>query len=297
MTAGPRQPTRNPAGRTGSTDLSGQCALVTGSTRGIGRGIALLLAAHGARVVVHGRSRDAVEEVRREVEALGGTAMGVLAELTSAEAVQHLHDEVTTAWGTPDIVVANAGGSPVRPGPIEQISLQDWRASIDGNLTATFLTVKAFTPGMKQRGSGAIVTMSSAAARRPGVPTPGPRLPTPRPKPGSSCSPKTSRPKSAPTAYGSTASHPKPSHRTQRTEDPARRPSRAGRDPPHTPTRHRRRRSPGRAVPRHPAVGVDHRHRLGRRRRVRPTLSPPATDCPTLVGLATERSPSSYQPP
>lgn len=216
MTAGPRQLTHNPAGR---TDLSGQCALVTGSTRGIGRGIALLLAAHGARVVVHGRNRDTVEEVRREAEALGGTAMGVRADLTSAEAVQHLHDEVTTAWGTPHIVVANAGGSPVRPGPIEQISIHDWRASIDGNLTASFLTVKAFIPGMKQRGSGVIVTMSSAAARRPGgpaarrpgVPTPGPRLPTPRPKPGSSCSPRTSRPKSAPTAYGSTASHPKPS--------------------------------------------------------------------------------------
>jgi len=108
-----------------------------------------------------------MEEVRRKVEALGGTAMGVLADLTSAEGVQHLHDEVASAWGTPDIVVANAGGSPVQPGPIEQISLQDWRASIDGNLTATFLTLKAFTPGIKQRGSGAIVTMSSAAARRP----------------------------------------------------------------------------------------------------------------------------------
>lgn len=172
MTAHPGRPTHSPAEGTDTSDLTGQCALVTGSTRGIGRGIVLLLAAHGARVIVHGRNRDRVEEVRREVEALGGTAMGVRADLTSAEAVQHLHDEVTTAWGTPDIVVANAGGSPVRPGPIEQISLHDWRASIDRNLTATFLTVKAFTPGMKQRGSGAIVTMSSAAARRPDARSP-----------------------------------------------------------------------------------------------------------------------------
>lgn len=113
-----------------------------------------------------------MEEVRREVEALGGTAMGVRADLTGAEAVQYVRDEVTTAWGTPDIVVANAGGSPVRPRPIEQISLHDWRASIDGNLTATFRTVKAFTPGMRQRGSGAIITMSSAAARRPDARSP-----------------------------------------------------------------------------------------------------------------------------
>jgi len=115
MTARPGRPTRGPAEGTDTSDLTGQCALVTGSTRGIGRGIAQLLAAHGARVIVHGRNRDTVEEVRREIEALGGTAMGVLAELTSTEAVQHLHDEVTTAWGTPDVVVANAGGSPVRP--------------------------------------------------------------------------------------------------------------------------------------------------------------------------------------
>ncbi len=148
-----------------SPTLTGQCALVTGSTRGIGRAIVLLLAAHGARVIVHGRNRDTVEEVRREVESLGGTAIGVRAVLTGAEAVQHVrrgHDSV----GTPDIVVANAFGSPVRASPIEQISLHDWPASIDGNLTATFLTVKAFTPGMKQRGSGAIATMSSAPARR-----------------------------------------------------------------------------------------------------------------------------------
>lgn len=149
------------------SDLTGRYAVVTGSSRGIGRGIALLLAERGARVVVHGRSRDAVEEVRQEVEDLGGTAYGVLADLTSAADVQRMHDEVVAAGGTPDIVVANAGGSPVRPGPIEQISLEDWRASIDANLTAAFLTVKAFTPGMKERGSGAIVTVSSAAARRP----------------------------------------------------------------------------------------------------------------------------------
>jgi len=173
MTASPRRPTASlPAARTHSSDLTGQCALVTGSSRGIGRAIALLLAASGARVVVHGRNPDTVEEVRREVEALGGTAMAVLADLTDADAVQDLHDRVVSAWGTPDIVVANAGGNPVQPGPIEQISLRDWRASIDANLTATFLTVKAFLPAMKQRGSGAIITMSSAAARRPDARSP-----------------------------------------------------------------------------------------------------------------------------
>jgi len=70
------------------------------------------------------------------------------------------------------VLVANAGGSPVRPAPIEEISADDWRSSLDANLTSAFLTVKAFLPGMKQRGRGTIITMSSAAARRahPGSP-------------------------------------------------------------------------------------------------------------------------------
>src|SRR5438477_317745 len=65
------------------------------------------------------------------------------------------------------IVFANAGGSPSRPGPIEEISEEAWRASVDANLTATFLTIKCFLTGMKERGRGNVITMSSAAARRP----------------------------------------------------------------------------------------------------------------------------------
>jgi len=71
------------------------------------------------------------------------------------------------AVGPVDILVANAGGSFTMPGPIEDTSEEGWRASVDGNLTATFLTIKSFLPGMKQRGTGNIITVSSAAARRP----------------------------------------------------------------------------------------------------------------------------------
>ena len=66
-----------------------------------------------------------------------------------------------------DILVANAGASLTKPGPIEEIDVEAWRASVDANLTLTFLTIKSFLPGMKARGSGAIITISSAAARRP----------------------------------------------------------------------------------------------------------------------------------
>ena len=73
----------------------------------------------------------------------------------------------SNAWVPVDILVANAGGSTVGPGPLEDITEADWRGSVDANLTATFLTIKAFLPGMRERHHGTIITMSSAAARRP----------------------------------------------------------------------------------------------------------------------------------
>src|SRR5207245_9948340 len=66
-----------------------------------------------------------------------------------------------------DVLGANAGGSFTRPGPLAESPEDGWRASVDGNLNATFLTIKSFLPGMKQRRRGIIITMSSAAGRRP----------------------------------------------------------------------------------------------------------------------------------
>ena len=63
--------------------------------------------------------------------------------------------------------MANAGGSFTKPGPLEETSLEGWHASLDGNLTATFLTIKSILPGMKERKAGNIITISSAAGRRP----------------------------------------------------------------------------------------------------------------------------------
>src|SRR5215470_16359134 len=107
-------------------DLSKKVALVTGSSRGIGAAIALLFAERGAKIVVHGRDREAM---RGRIEA---------------------------EFGPVDVLVANAGGSTSRPQPIEEITEESWRADIDTNLTATFLTIKTFLPGMKERGSGSI---------------------------------------------------------------------------------------------------------------------------------------------
>jgi 3-oxoacyl-[acyl-carrier protein] reductase len=131
--------------------LKDKIALVTGSSRGIGAAIAALFAREGAKVALHGRDTQALSAMLADITQAGGEAIDV----TERE------------FGPIDILVANAGGSFTTPGPIEQTSEEEWRASVDGNLTATFLTIKSFLPGMKERRSGTIITMSSAAARRP----------------------------------------------------------------------------------------------------------------------------------
>jgi 3-oxoacyl-[acyl-carrier protein] reductase len=147
--------------------LQDRVVLVTGSSRGIGAAIATLFANEGARVVVHGRDTDAVETVRSHIEARGARVMSVIADLTRYDEIEAMRDRIEQVHGPVDILVANAGGSPSRPGPIEEISEEAWRASVDANLTATFLTIKCFLTGMKERGRGNVITMSSAAARRP----------------------------------------------------------------------------------------------------------------------------------
>jgi len=108
-----------------------------------------------------------VAAVTAQIGKAGGRAFAVIADLTQYDQVEAMRASVEENLGPPGIVVANAGGSPVRPGPLEEISEAGWRASVDVNLTATFLTLKAFLPGMKRRHRGNIITMSSAAARRP----------------------------------------------------------------------------------------------------------------------------------
>jgi 3-oxoacyl-[acyl-carrier protein] reductase len=122
-------------------DLSGRIAIVTGTAQGIGQGIAAALTECGA--TVHGCDRDTVD-------------------VTDAGQVQEYVDQV----GEVDILVNNAGGVVGQVGrPLEEVSVSDWRAVVDANLTSTFLCTRAVAPGMKTRRFGRIVNISSGAGR------------------------------------------------------------------------------------------------------------------------------------
>jgi 3-oxoacyl-[acyl-carrier protein] reductase len=147
--------------------LEGQVALVTGSSRGIGESIATELARRGAIVAVHGRDQAAVANVATAIGHGGGTAVAVTGDVTSFDHLEAIRRRIEDRAGPVDIVVANAGVCFYPPAPIEKVPEEEWRATVDGNLLATFLTLKCFLPGMKERGRGSIITIASTAGRRP----------------------------------------------------------------------------------------------------------------------------------
>jgi 3-oxoacyl-[acyl-carrier protein] reductase len=147
--------------------LKDRVALITGSSRGIGAGIARALADEGAKVVIHGRDPSALAAVRGEIEHTGGDVISLAADVTKFSEIEAMRRDIEDRLGCVDILVANAGGSFTKPAPLDEISEEDWHASVAGNLGATFLTIKSFLPSMKERRTGCIITVSSAAARRP----------------------------------------------------------------------------------------------------------------------------------
>jgi 3-oxoacyl-[acyl-carrier protein] reductase len=149
------------------SSLDGKVAWVTGSSRGIGAAVARLFAQRGAYVAVHGRDRKALAEVHAQIERAGGRAIRVEADVTKYTDIEAARLKIERELGPIDILVTNAGGSFTPPGPLEETSEDGWRASVDSNLTATFLTLKTVLPGMKERRTGSIITISSVAGHRP----------------------------------------------------------------------------------------------------------------------------------
>jgi 3-oxoacyl-[acyl-carrier protein] reductase len=155
-------------------DLAGKVVVVTGGSGGIGAVTCRLFAANGAKVAVNGRDQARIQAVVDAIRAAGGQAVGVGADCTDLAAVERLRQEVEQQLGPAEVLAAFVGGGRARPGPVAQVPVEDWQSTVDGTLTATFLTLKSFLPGMIQRGRGVIMTMASSAARLPGLGAPAP---------------------------------------------------------------------------------------------------------------------------
>jgi len=137
-------------------DLTGKNALVTGSTRGIGRAIAETLAKSGARVAIVGRD---IEKAREAAAAVGGGAQGFACDVTDTAAVTKLVADVEAAFGSIDILVNNAGIT--RDNLVMRLKDEDWDAVQNSNLRGAFAAIRAVSRGMMKRRSGRIINISS----------------------------------------------------------------------------------------------------------------------------------------
>jgi NAD(P)-dependent dehydrogenase (short-subunit alcohol dehydrogenase family) len=141
-------------------NLKGKVAIVTGSSRGIGRSIAHQLAKQGAKVVVSSRKQDACEVVVKEIQAAGGEAMAIAASISSKEQLQNLIEQTRAAWGPIDILVCNAATNPYY-GPTTGMSDEVFDKVMRNNvLSNTWLCTMVY-PDMKAKKDGAIVIVSS----------------------------------------------------------------------------------------------------------------------------------------
>jgi 3-hydroxybutyrate dehydrogenase len=144
-------------------ELLGKTALVTGGGRGIGRSCALALARAGAQVVVAARTNTEIEQVAKEIEALGRPALAVSLDVSKLESVETAFQQVIEKWGGCDILVNNAGIA--ASAPIAKCSEELWSEIIEINLTGTFRCMKAALPAMLARNWGRIINIASIAGK------------------------------------------------------------------------------------------------------------------------------------
>lgn len=146
-------------------DLKDKVAVVTGSTRGIGKATALALAQAGARVVISSRKADACEQVASEFAAQGLDVLGIACHVGRREQQQQLVDQTLEKWGQIDILVCNAATNPVY-GPMHTISDEAFDVVMNTNVRSIFQLCNRVCPAMAERGHGAVIVISSIAALR-----------------------------------------------------------------------------------------------------------------------------------
>lgn len=141
-------------------DIDDRLALVTGSSRGLGKALALALADAGARVIIHGRDAAAVESVRAMAEERSGKpAHAITFDVTNSSEVLAQIESMVETHGVPDILVNNAGIQ--RRAPIHEFDVDDWDDIVAANLSSAFYVSRAVLPHMVQRRSGKVVNIAS----------------------------------------------------------------------------------------------------------------------------------------
>jgi NAD(P)-dependent dehydrogenase (short-subunit alcohol dehydrogenase family) len=148
-------------------NLQGQVALITGSSRGIGRAIAERLAEHGAKVVISSRKQEACDEVAAAINARhgAGTAIAQAASISNKAALQSLVDKTLATWGRIDTLVCNAASNPYY-GPLAGIGDEQFRKILDNNIVANNWLVTMVAPQMQARRDGSIMIVSSIGGLR-----------------------------------------------------------------------------------------------------------------------------------
>ncbi len=148
-------------------DLNGKKALVTGASRGIGRGIALALAKQGADVVINFRSnKEEAEKVAAQIKKMGRNSFSVQADVSSVDDVIRMFKEIKKQWGKLDILVNNAGIAQFKP--FMELTEEDWDKTLAVNLKGQFLCAREAVKIMKDHG-GKIVNISSVASGQAGI--------------------------------------------------------------------------------------------------------------------------------